>query len=91
MFKLEPKELANVDALAIAELIPDLRVEVKFEQWVIIACRFTPSDLPPHPPLQQPPILLLRPLFAYLMHKTQKPPVGMLSTRRFFRWLTTFS
>jgi adenine-specific DNA-methyltransferase len=32
MFKLEPKELANVDATAIAELIPDLHVESKTEQ-----------------------------------------------------------
>lgn len=35
MFKLEPKELANVDAAAIAELIPDLRVEEKAEQMVM--------------------------------------------------------
>jgi adenine-specific DNA-methyltransferase len=32
MFKLEPKELANVDALAIAELIPDLQLKEKPEQ-----------------------------------------------------------
>lgn len=32
MFKLEPKELANVDATAIAELIPGLNVESKPEQ-----------------------------------------------------------
>lgn len=32
MFKLEPKELANVDATAIAELIPDLHVQSKPEQ-----------------------------------------------------------
>ena len=32
MFKLEPKELANVDATAIAELIPHLHVEGKPEQ-----------------------------------------------------------
>jgi len=35
MFKLEPKELANVDASAIAELIPDLLVEEKAEQMVM--------------------------------------------------------
>jgi hypothetical protein len=35
MFKLEPKELANVDASAIAEWIPDLRVEEKAEQLVM--------------------------------------------------------
>jgi adenine-specific DNA-methyltransferase len=32
MFKLEPKELANVDATAIAELIPDLHLKQKTEQ-----------------------------------------------------------
>ena len=32
MFKLEPKELANVNASAIAELIPDLQLEQKPEQ-----------------------------------------------------------
>jgi hypothetical protein len=32
LFKLEPKELANVDATAIAELIPDLQMKVKHEQ-----------------------------------------------------------
>lgn len=32
MFKLEPKELANVDATTIAELIPGLHVESKPEQ-----------------------------------------------------------
>ena len=35
MFKLEPKELANVDASTIAELIPALRVEEKAEQLVM--------------------------------------------------------
>jgi hypothetical protein len=35
MFKLEPKELANVDAAAIAELIPDLQVEEKEVQLVM--------------------------------------------------------
>lgn len=35
MFKLDPKELANVDASGIAELIPDLRVEEKTEQLVM--------------------------------------------------------
>jgi hypothetical protein len=35
MFKLEPKELANVDASAIAELIPDLQLEEKTEQLVM--------------------------------------------------------
>jgi hypothetical protein len=32
LFKLEPKELANVDASAIAELIPDLHLKEKTEQ-----------------------------------------------------------
>jgi adenine-specific DNA-methyltransferase len=32
MFKLEPKELANVDATAIAALIPDLQINDKTEQ-----------------------------------------------------------
>lgn len=32
LFKLEPKELANVDASAIAELIPDLQMKKKTEQ-----------------------------------------------------------
>jgi adenine-specific DNA-methyltransferase len=32
MFKLEPKELANVDATAIAALIPDLQLNDKTEQ-----------------------------------------------------------
>jgi len=32
MFKLEPKELANVDATVIAELIPDLQLKGKAEQ-----------------------------------------------------------
>jgi hypothetical protein len=31
MFKLEPKELANVDATSIAELIPDLKLIEKTE------------------------------------------------------------
>jgi hypothetical protein len=35
LFKLEPKELANVDASAIAELIPDLQLEEKTEQLVL--------------------------------------------------------
>jgi len=35
MFRLEPKELANVDASVIAELIPDLRVVEKAEQMVM--------------------------------------------------------
>jgi hypothetical protein len=35
MFKLEPKELANVDASGIAELILDLLVEEKAEQTVM--------------------------------------------------------
>jgi adenine-specific DNA-methyltransferase len=32
LYKLEPKELANVDATSIAELIPDLQMKVKHEQ-----------------------------------------------------------
>jgi adenine-specific DNA-methyltransferase len=32
MFKLEPKELANVDATAIAALIPGLQLNDKTEQ-----------------------------------------------------------
>ena len=32
---MEPKELANVDASAIAEWIPDLQVEEKAEQLVM--------------------------------------------------------
>jgi adenine-specific DNA-methyltransferase len=32
MFKLEPKELANVDATAIAALMPDLLLNDKTEQ-----------------------------------------------------------
>jgi hypothetical protein len=32
---VEPKELANVEASAIAELIPGLRVEEKAEQLVM--------------------------------------------------------
>ncbi len=36
MFKLEPKELANVDATAIAELIPDLKAESKPEQLTML-------------------------------------------------------
>lgn len=32
LFKLEPKELANVDATAVAELIPDLQLKEKTEQ-----------------------------------------------------------
>jgi len=32
LFKLEPKELANVDAAAFAELVPDLRIKGKTEQ-----------------------------------------------------------
>ena len=35
LFKLEPKELANVDASAIAELIPNLQVKGKAEQLVM--------------------------------------------------------
>ena len=35
LFKLEPKELANVDASAIAELIPDLQQKGKAEQLVM--------------------------------------------------------
>ena len=35
MFKLGPKELANVDAAAIAEWIPDLQLEEKAEQLVM--------------------------------------------------------
>jgi len=35
MFKLEPKELANVDASAIAELIPDLKLNENHEQMVM--------------------------------------------------------
>jgi hypothetical protein len=35
MFKLEPKELANVDASAIAELIPELHMEENAEQLVM--------------------------------------------------------
>lgn len=37
MFKLEPKELANVDASAIAELIPDLQLKDKCEQLKMFA------------------------------------------------------
>jgi adenine-specific DNA-methyltransferase len=35
LFKLEPKELANVDASAIAKLIPDLQLKGKAEQLVM--------------------------------------------------------
>jgi adenine-specific DNA-methyltransferase len=35
MFKLEPKELANMDATAIAALIPDLQLNDKTEQLKI--------------------------------------------------------
>lgn len=35
LFKLEPKELANVDASAIAELIPDWQLKGKAKQLVM--------------------------------------------------------
>ncbi len=35
MFKLEPKELANVDASSVAELIPDLHLNKNYEQMVL--------------------------------------------------------
>lgn len=45
MFKLEPKELANVDAMAIAELVPCLSVDSKPEQLTMLDDHFRNSFL----------------------------------------------